>query len=59
MEHKSHPIIYEHQLKYCEKCDTVFCEKCQEEWKKQIYNWSIPVNNWSGGSTWTCQQKTD
>ncbi|GAG40375.1 unnamed protein product, partial [marine sediment metagenome] len=24
----------EHILKYCKKCDVVYCEKCKSEWKK-------------------------
>lgn len=26
-----------HNLKYCEHCDIVYCTKCSEEWKKN-YN---------------------
>ena len=22
----------QHEFKYCAKCDTVYCEKCQKEW---------------------------
>lgn len=29
----------EHELKYCKICDTVYCEKCNKEWKTPIkYN---------------------
>lgn len=29
------PKKCKHELKYCVKCDQVYCEKCKEEWSKQ------------------------
>lgn len=38
-EHKK-PKPCKHELKFCDHCDTVYCEKCQNEWKKnQGINW--------------------
>lgn len=33
-EHPS-PKICKHELQYCEKCDTVYCELCKKEWVKK------------------------
>ena len=27
----------EHELKYCKCCDTVYCIKCNKEWKQNTY----------------------
>jgi len=32
----------EHKLKFCEKCDMVFCEVCKEEWKKEKVGLTSP-----------------
>lgn len=40
MHEHTEPKKCKHELKYCVKCDTVYCEKCHEEWKK--YTSSIP-----------------
>jgi hypothetical protein len=29
------PKPCKHELKFCEHCDTVYCEKCKTEWKKE------------------------
>ena len=29
----------QHKLEFCKKCDTVYCEKCSSEWKKN-YTWT-------------------
>ncbi len=39
----------EHELKYCEKCDVVYCKKCSKEWKTQTYYYTYPTYPW----TWT------
>ena len=41
-----------HKLKYCEQCDTVYCEKCSREWKKEVSNWTYTQ---PGTSTWPNQ----
>lgn len=37
----------EHQLKFCEHCNIVYCDKCNEEWKKE----KIIFDNFSGTQT--------
>jgi len=32
----------EHDLKHCTVCDVVYCIKCKEEWKKQVWTFSYP-----------------
>jgi hypothetical protein len=30
----------EHELKYCEECDLVFCKKCKKEWVQNTdFDW--------------------
>lgn len=29
-----------HELKYCKKCDMVYCEKCKKEWSPNYSNYS-------------------
>ena len=41
-----------HKLKYCEQCDTVYCEKCSREWKKETINFTYTQ---PGTSTWPNQ----
>lgn len=43
----------EHELKYCKKCDVVYCEKCGREWNTFRYNITSPFtvtypNTWIG-----------
>lgn len=33
----------EHELKYCSKCDTVYCEICCKEWRTP-FNYSVWYN---------------
>ena len=57
-----------HELKYCEKCDTVYCEKCSKEWKKETYNWTYtslgtqtlpyPYGNGTVPCTYNCSNHT-
>lgn len=28
------PVKCDHELKHCDHCDAVFCEKCDREWKR-------------------------
>ena len=37
MENYFIQIICEHDLKCCEKCNTVYCTKCGREWLKPKY----------------------
>lgn len=39
-----------HELKYCQCCDTVYCQKCNKEWKQQNYfpNWTLTTSDWTG-----------
>lgn len=45
----------EHTLKFCSKCDTVWCEKCRMEWGKHWQNWQYwpyyPYTVGTGGAT--------
>lgn len=38
----------EHELKYCSKCDVVYCEKCGKEWNSYTMTvggtWYYPPN---------------
>jgi len=44
-----------HELKYCEQCDIVYCEKCNKEWKKEIYSYSTwPYNLQGPNNTVPC-----
>jgi hypothetical protein len=44
----------EHELKYCKSCNTVYCDKCKEEWEKSYkglggYNYTnTPNSTWVG-----------
>jgi hypothetical protein len=40
MHEHTEPKDCKHELKYCKKCDTVYCEKCSKEWKNNILSWS-------------------
>lgn len=40
----------EHELKYCRKCDIVYCEKCNAEWKKNIYVTSPYIVTYGDGT---------
>lgn len=35
----------EHELKYCKKCDVVYCTKCKREWNDHVpnykYSWYV------------------
>lgn len=47
------PKDCEHEFKYCKKCDVVYCDKCQKEWKAQeavyIYNGTLTTYDpWKG-----------
>jgi hypothetical protein len=37
----------EHELKYCSKCDKVYCELCKKEWQNYTITVSSPYS-----STW-------
>ena len=50
----------EHNLKFCPKCDVVYCTKCKREWGGHSCNWylSYPwytypytTTVWPGGAT--------
>ena len=43
-------VGHEHKVKYCKKCDTVFCEvdTCNTEWSTNT-TWNI--DNWTGTIT--------
>ncbi len=40
----------EHNLKYCSKCDVVYCTKCKREWGGHSHYW-WPYWTWSSGTT--------
>jgi hypothetical protein len=37
--------ICEHELKYCPICDTVWCTKCNKEWKNLTYPYTVTYPN--------------
>lgn len=37
------PQICQHELKYCKKCDVVYCEKCQKEWSINFFTYTSPI----------------
>lgn len=37
MHEHTEPKKCKHEIKYCTHCDTVYCEKCKDEWKKQQF----------------------
>lgn len=37
-----------HDLKFCYKCDVVYCEKCKSEWRKSTYIYTNPVITYDG-----------
>lgn len=48
----------DHDLKYCSKCDVVYCTKCLREWGGHSHTWIYPgwtyrpYTIWSGTSGW-------
>ena len=52
----------EHELKYCKKCDVVYCQKCGREWGKwkpwdpnyttTVYRYTITYPNGLPEDTW-------
>lgn len=41
----------QHELKYCEHCDVVYCKKCKREWGKTQYVYTYPWWNWQPSSS--------
>ena len=35
-----------HELKYCDICDVVYCEKCKKEWHKNTLTITSPDTTW-------------
>lgn len=38
----------EHQIKFCKKCDVVWCSECSKEWTygaTVTSSWTAPMNN--------------
>ena len=48
----------EHNLKYCAKCDVVYCEKCSKEWSSSLTTWTYcNIPSFTTGTdtvTYTC-----
>jgi hypothetical protein len=45
-------IECDHNLKYCSKCDVVYCTKCSKEWGGHKYYWySQPYTIYTGVNT--------
>lgn len=38
--YQSHSKKCEHELKYCEQCNIVYCVMCKEEWTKPYFNYT-------------------
>lgn len=50
MHNHPQPTTCDHKLEFCEHCNTVYCEKCKEEWKKETI--SIPTCWPHDNGTW-------
>lgn len=48
----------EHKLEFCKVCDVVYCNKCKEEWKKNL-NWTCTGTTTIGSGTGGLQYYTD
>ena len=40
----------EHELKFCSKCDIVYCEICKTEWKHYTMTFSQPYMQYTDGT---------
>lgn len=47
MKHQHNECL--HSLKHCQKCDEVYCTRCDMTWGRSIWNWSYPY--YSGNTT--------
>ncbi len=42
--HEHVDLSCDHVLKFCKKCDIVYCEKCRLEWKRVTFDWQYATS---------------